>query len=95
MSELETLKATVVRLETELSNQRRAMLTEVRKMIDFHTHTLGGKVVWEFPPEVVKKGLQLMADAAKKAQQHTGAEEKVPVSDRFDFTLEDVSEKIV
>ena len=95
MSELETLKARISRLETEMSNQRRVILKEVRRMIDFHTHTLGGKVVWEFPPEVVKEGLQRMADAARNAQRQTGAEEKVPVSDEFEFDLKDVSGKVV
>lgn len=92
MSELERLKARVARLEAELSNQRRTMLKEFRKMIDFHTHTLGGKVVWEFPPEVVKKGIQIMAKAAKKEKQQSGNVEKVPVSDEFDYSLKNVGE---
>jgi molecular chaperone GrpE (heat shock protein) len=95
MSELEVLKARVARLETELSNQRRVFIKEVRKMIDFHTHTLGGKVVWEFPPEVMKKGLEKMADMVRKNRQQSGAEENIPVSDKFDFTLTKVDEKIV
>ena len=95
MDELKVLHARITQLEVRLSNQRRVILTEVRKMIDFHTHTLGGRVVWEFPPEVVKKGLEKMADAKKKPQRRSNAEEKVPVSDKFEFTIKEVGEKVV
>ena len=92
MSELEKLKARVSRMETELSNQRRTMIKEFRKMIDFHTHTLGGKVVWEFPPHVVKEGLKRMTNAAKNTEKPSVANERVPVSDNFEFDMKKVSE---
>ncbi len=82
MSDLDELRTRIERLEQELASQRRETIIEVKKLIEFHTHTLGGKVMWEFPPELQQKILEAMRESLRKTKPvSVKNEEKMTLKD--------------
>lgn len=68
MSDIGQLEALIRRLETKLEELPQKILSDVKKLMDLHTHEMGGKPIWKFPPDVVKAAVEKAA--AKKSPQN-------------------------
>lgn len=77
MSEIDELKARVTELEREIANLPMKLLSDVKKLMSMHTHTVNSKVIWALPADVLKRMLG----------ESKNINEQVQVRDDFSFTL--------
>ena len=82
MSEIDELKARVTELEKELAELPMKLLSDVKKLMSMHTHTVNSKVIWALPADVIKRML-----GEKKS-----VKEQVQVRDDFKIKLTKVGE---
>ena len=84
MTHNDDLEVRLKAVEDKLRLLEGSILIELKQFTEFHTHTLGGKVVWEFPPELSKKVL-----AAYKTIIERKRAEKVGGMKEGPMTIED------
>jgi len=81
MDELEQLRQ-------EFEQFKRTVMSEVKKLVGMHTHTMGGDVVWRVPSpkfkEQLEKAQAIMSQLDKKPRT---TEERVSVADDFEIEL--------
>jgi len=83
------LEARIKVLEEEVGRLKSSILLQSKQFVEFHTHTLGGKVVWEFPPELNKKIMEAYRVALKRSppkHKKTKMEERLTMSDELEIT---------
>lgn len=82
------LEAQIVELRREMSDLKLKMNLKIKAFTEFHTHTLGGKVVWEFPPEMLKK---ILASAKQAIERNKAVNkdfnEPLTISDDLKITM--------
>lgn len=97
MIQYEQLLARVEAIEKKLHTLEGSIILELKQFTEFHTHTLGGKVVWEFPPELNKKVIAAYGAAIKKRkadQTSNMGEEKITMKDELEIFITPGASKV-
>ena len=58
MCDSEQLEARISVLEKQLIELPQKILRDAKKLMDMHTHEMGGKIVWKVPVDELKKVLE-------------------------------------
>lgn len=87
MTSTERLESLVKELTDKLEQLPRKVLLDVKKLMDLHTHEMGGKVVWKVPPEVMKEIMKRVAEKNSVSRDQDNFAENVTAKDQFIATL--------
>ena len=77
-------------VEVKLKRLEGSILIELKQFTEFHNHTFGGKVVWEFPPELNKKILaayKSVIDKKKADKVIEGGKEHMNMKDELQIFI--------
>lgn len=86
MSESELLKERVRQLEQQLKELPQKILRDVTKMIQMHTHEMGGHVIWKLPPGGIKSLLEEEESSTTMSAAELMGTEKVTLKDSVIIT---------
>jgi len=90
MTEYKGIEDRLKAIEDKLRRLEGSILIELKQFTEFHTHTLGGKVVWEFPPELNQKILaayKTIIDQKKADKVTNVGEEHMTMKDELEITI--------
>lgn len=90
MSLYEDLKARIEAVESKLQTLEGSIILQLKQFVEFHTHTLGGKIVWEFPPELNKMLLAAYKSAIEEKRgikTHNAGKEHLTLKDELEITI--------
>jgi len=90
MTELSDLRAELVTLKAKLDRLEKAILPNVKKIIDLHTHLMDGSVHWNINSDIVKAAIE---QAAAKNIKQSPFKENVTAQDNFKYDLQKVKDE--
>ena len=86
MNETEKLMARVEQLEQEFAEFKAKIMLQIKAMVEFHSHTLGGRVFWEFPPDLTEKLDAVRAEVMAQSQRTEESQtENVRIRDELEI----------
>lgn len=86
MSETKELLARMERLEREFAEFKGKIMLQIKAMVEFHSHTLGGRVFWEFPPDLTEKLDAVRAEVMAQSQRTSESQtEDIRIKDELEI----------
>ena len=90
MNDLEQLEARIKELEQQVVELPQKILSDFKKLIEMHSHEMGGSVIWKIPVEELKKAQERQAAASKPANKTTVVKDPITLKDEVVIKIETV-----
>ena len=88
MSDIEQLEARIKELEQQLVELPRRILSEVKKLMEMHTHEMGGSIIWKIPVEELKKAQERQRTTSENPNNTMVVKDPVTLKDEVVIKIE-------